>query len=267
MRDMETAKVTISSQKIKESKLTPINDNFLKTQDIVIYTIYLTEFYDLQSELLKSLNEKEIKKARRFYKDIDKKQFITYRAILKYILAAYAKIDVKNIHFGVSLNNKPFLISHPWLHFNISHSKDFAVIAISLKKVGIDIEYMSEDFDYTELLPDIFDYEEILSIENSNDKKHAFYTAWTRKESFVKALGKGIDEDFKYIPCSDGQHNINLTLLKNNENWQIVSFNLKFDYVGSIAFEELAAITHNIKFQKIPNNLHEIKNMTRLGNK
>jgi len=260
---METAKVTISKAHIKDTKIIRITDDFLNAYDIVIYTIYLPDFSNLQIELSQFLNSKEYKRAERFYKPADKNQFIISRAILKFILAAYTKMDIRNIHLGVFLNKKPFLVSHPWLRFNVSHSKDFTTIAISRKNVGIDIEYMAKDFDHAELLPDIFNHQEILSIGNSIDKKQAFYTAWTRKESFVKALGKGIDEDFKYIPCLDGQHNIDFTLLKNSENWQVISFDLNEDYVGSIAFEGLSANPKNLILQTVPNTMQELIEMTQ----
>jgi 4'-phosphopantetheinyl transferase len=41
---------------------------------------------------------------------------------------------------------------------------------------------------------------------------------WTRKEAFVKkAVGKGIDEDFKNIPCLDGQHFPNI--VQKSTSW------------------------------------------------
>jgi 4'-phosphopantetheinyl transferase len=43
------------------------------------------------------------------------------------------------------------------LHFNVSHSEDFAVIAISRKKVGVDIEFKSATFDHGAISSDIFE--------------------------------------------------------------------------------------------------------------
>ena len=263
---METANLTISTLPIYRTKMIPVNDDFLNTHDIVIYTIYLPDFSDLITELSQFLNAKELKRSERFYKHLDKNQFVISRAILKLILAAYAATDLRNIHFGTFQNKKPFLVSHPWLRFNVSHAKEFATIAVSRKNVGIDIEYMAQDFDYTELLPDIFNQHEILSIENATDKKQAFYTAWTRKEAFVKALGKGIDEDFKYIPSLDGHHTIDFTLLKNSENWQIISFDLTNNYVGSVAFEGLSIIRDGLTAQTVPFTIHELFKMTQVPN-
>ncbi|TDO97044.1 4'-phosphopantetheinyl transferase family protein [Flavobacterium sp. 245] len=258
---MKKSKLFVSFLTIKSSQLFPDKEYYLNANDIIIYNIYLPDFLNLQSDLYLFLNSIEIKKAQRFYKEIDRNRFIIYRAILKLLLGAYTKLDVKNIYLDYDFNKKPYLASHPWLHFNISHSENFATIAISRKKVGIDIEYLSDDFKYSSLLPDIFDDIERVTIQNSNDKKKTFYMLWTRKESFVKALGKGIDEDFKYIPCSDGQHYVDFSLIKNSQNWQVYTFDLTDYYLGTVAFEGLASNSNNIEMYSMPNNMKDLLKM------
>lgn len=260
---MKTSKLFISFSNIKALKLIHDKEHSLNTDDIIIYSIYLPNFIHLKTDLVEYLNSKELRRAQRFHKKSDRNGFIIYRSILKFVLAAHTKLDVKNIHLDYYTNKKPYLASHPWLHFNMSHSESFAVIAVSLNKVGIDIEYMPKDFDFIDLLPDIFVDNEILTIQNAVDKKHAFYTSWTRKEAFVKALGKGIDEDFKYIPCLDGQHNIDPTLIKTTKNWQVYSFNLQKHYLGAVAFEGLSTISKNLLLYSIPNTMKVILGMLK----
>lgn len=260
---MKTSKLFISFSNVKSTELIPDKEYSLDGNDVIIYTIYLPDFIELKSELSNYLNFKELKKAQRFYKDLDRDRYIIYRAITKFILAAYTKLNVENINFDYHLNQKPYLASHPSLHFNISHSQDFAAIAISRKKIGLDIEYMAEDFKFTDLLLDVFENEEILAIQNADNKKHAFYTSWTRKEAFVKALGKGIDEDFKYIPSLDGEHSIDPILAKNIEKWQLYSFNLAVDYLGAVAFEGLSRISKNLRIFSIPNTMKDLLMMVQ----
>jgi 4'-phosphopantetheinyl transferase len=259
---MKTSKLFISSSNIKGIKLIPSKEYSLTTDDIMIYSIYLPDFIGLKADLSKFLNSPELNRAKRFYKEIDRNRFIIYRSILKLILGAYTNLEAKNIHLDYDFNKKPYLASHPWLHFNISHSEDFAAIAISRKKVGLDIEYLSKDFKFSNLLPDIFDDNERLTIQNAIDKKNIFYTLWTRKEAFVKALGKGIDEDFKYIPCLDGQHSTDFKLIKNTQNWQVYSFNLADHYLGAIALEGLPPISKNFLWYIMPNTMNDLLKMT-----
>lgn len=255
---MKTSKLFISFSNVKSTEFIPDKEYSLDSNEIIIYTIYIPDFSDIKSELAELLNSVEMKRVKRFYKEIDKDRFIIYRSILKLVLGAYTKSSIKNIHLDYDFNKKPYLASHPWLHFNISHSEDFAAIAISRKKVGLDIEYMSKDFNFTSMLPDVFNDNETELIQNAIDKKNTFYTFWTRKEAFVKALGKGIDEDFKFIPCLDGEHNLDFSLIKNSLSWQAHSFNLEDDYLGAVAFEGLKTTSVNIKMYALT---HKIKDL------
>lgn len=260
---MPAAKLIISSLNIKREIFIPSKVYSLNTNDVLIYTIYLPDFIKLKADLIQFLTYKELNRAERFYKEIDTNRYIIYRSILKFLLSAYTKLDVKNINFDYDSNKKPYLASHPWLHFNISHSEDFAIIALSRNKVGIDVEYMSEDFSFSDMLPDVFADNEISEIQNALNKKNAFYTSWTRKEAFVKALGKGIDEDFKHIPSLDGQHIINFSLLKTTKNWQLYSFDLANHYLGAIAFECFTTLTENIVLYTMPNTMKELLKMIK----
>ncbi|MEZ7503928.1 4'-phosphopantetheinyl transferase superfamily protein [Flavobacterium sp. Arc2] len=263
---MQKSNVFISFSNIMEAPLSPNKNHSLSSNDLIIYSIYLPHFIELKSDLVKFLNSKEVERAERFHKEIDRNRFIIYRSILKFVLSAHTQLDVKSTHFDYTVNKKPYLATHPWLHFNISHSEDYAVIAISRKKVGIDIEYMSKDFDFANVVPDVFEDKEISIIQNAINKKSAFYTLWTRKEAFVKGLGKGIDEDFKYIPCLDGNHIIDSNLLKNTENWQLYSFDLAEHYLGTVAYNSLSTISENLVVYTIPNTMKDLLEMTRIRN-
>lgn len=80
-----------------------------------------------------------------------------------------------------------FLDGYDDYHFNISHSCDIVVCAISMESVGVDIEKKSifpqEIIDY------IYNDNEIKCCQNDNG---CAYKLWTRKESYLKAIGKGI---------------------------------------------------------------------------
>ena len=267
MKEMIEFNLFISFTNSVDHKSLPCKGYSLTSDDIIIYSIYLPDFISLRSELTKFLNSDEINRAERFYKKIDKDRFIIYRSILKFVLAAYTTLDITAIDFDYHVNKKPYLSSHPWLYFNISHSENYAVIAISLNKVGIDIEYISQDFDFTTLLPDVFDNNEVLAIQNADNIKHTFYKSWTRKEALVKGLGRGIDDDFKNIPSLDGHHIVDSTLLKNTEKWQVHSFELADYYLGAIAFEGLSTISKNLVLYSIPNTMKALIELAHLKNK
>ncbi len=100
--------------------------------------------------------------------------------------------------------HKPYLKDYPEVHFNLSHSGKKAICAISDKEVGCDIEEIKDPV--TEVISRCFSKEEQAYIEKSIDKREAFYRIWVAKESFLKAIGTGINDDmtrFSTIPKGD----------------------------------------------------------------
>ncbi len=79
------------------------------------------------------------------------------------------------------------------LYFNMSHSKDYALCAVSDSVLGVDIECVKTK--------DVANMERILHetenkilgfITNSEEKKKYFYECWVSKESYLKNLGCGL---------------------------------------------------------------------------
>jgi 4'-phosphopantetheinyl transferase len=95
--------------------------------------------------------------------------------------------------------NKPYLSSG--FDFSIAHSNEIVICAGAINaEIGADIEKM---------LPiEISDYEDHLTtnewnlIHKASDVQIAFYQIWTKKEALLKALGKGVNIDFKKLDVS-----------------------------------------------------------------
>ncbi len=82
-------------------------------------------------------------------------------------------------------------------HFNLSHSGDFAVCAVSPVAVGCDIQQSS----HTKMnLADRFfhprEREFVCSAESEEERQQRFCRLWSLKESFVKAVGHGFSLPF-----------------------------------------------------------------------
>jgi 4'-phosphopantetheinyl transferase len=255
---MRETKVNIKQVAIKKGTVALEESFTLEANAIIVYSIYLPNFTNIKSDLGSYLDKAESERAARFHKERDRDSFLITRSLLKIILASYTKLVVTAIHLDYQVNKKPYLSSHPWLHFNVSHSEDYAVIAISREKVGIDIEFKSDDFDHGIISSDIFENKELTFIKNASNKSNAFYTLWTRKEALVKALGKGIDENFKYIPCLEGQYNLESDLVKNSENWQLSSFEITDNYAGALAYESSSIAATAITLITMPNTMEAI---------
>lgn len=93
------------------------------------------------------------------------------------------------------------------LHFNVSHSGEYLVIAISEKPVGIDIQEPKNIRDG--MYRKVVQPEECVLI--GEDRQEDFLRLWTLKESFVKAEGKGLRISMKdyYFEVENDRYFVN----------------------------------------------------------
>jgi 4'-phosphopantetheinyl transferase len=89
---------------------------------------------------------------------------------------------------------KPYLPDYPDVHFNISHSGDWAVCAVSGQEVGVDIEKVREKEPSPALIKKVLSEREQgqLAALTGEVKKVAFYCFWTMKEAYAKREGRGL---------------------------------------------------------------------------
>lgn len=102
--------------------------------------------------------------------------------------------------FTLDDNDKPYLIEHPEIYFNISHCKDAIACVFSDSEIGIDVQEIRA---YRENLAlRVCSEKEIEQINSSTDKAREFNKLWTVKEAISKINGVGISQDLTKISVS-----------------------------------------------------------------
>jgi 4'-phosphopantetheinyl transferase len=102
------------------------------------------------------------------------------------------------VRFVYNEYGKPFISddqNRGSISFNLSHSNGMALYAVARgRRVGVDIEYMREDFASLEVAESFFSKDEFeaLKAEPIDRRTKAFFNCWSRKESYIKAIGMGI---------------------------------------------------------------------------
>lgn len=124
---------------------------------------------------------------------------------------------------------RPFLNGK--IDFNISHSGDYVVCAVSKNnRVGIDIEKIRPinipDFEYV-LTPD-----ELHQLLIDKDATATFYKIWTQKEAVIKANGKGLGISFTDIMLDQE------TAICENIKWNLTELHINYNYKSYIAVEK-----------------------------
>ena len=103
--------------------------------------------------------------------------------------------DTKGTRFERGGRGKPSLPNGK--PFNLTHAGDYAVLAVSIGSVGVDLERM-RPIDWVKISARFFHPEERAFLAQSADPQAAFFWIWTLKESYLKAEGLG----FSVSPAS-----------------------------------------------------------------
>jgi len=134
----------------------------------------------------------------RFVRAGDRARCAAARASLRVVLGKYVHADPQLLPIAAEASGKPFLASGD-IHFNMSHSDDLALIAVSRgRRVGIDIERIRGLRDMDAILDGFFSDGERASLQSrtGEERVQAFFLFWTRREAAAKAIGLGIYEAF-----------------------------------------------------------------------
>lgn len=149
----------------------------------------------LYNEFLLQISTLKRKKIKKYTQTEDKYRTLMADLLVRYIIQTKLKIDNRNIAFNYNSYGKPYLYNHNGFFFNVSHSGNWVVCITHTNEVGVDIEKVQPiDIDIYE---PIFKKEEFKDIIANNNKLYRFYELWTKKESVVKFMGKGLSIPFK----------------------------------------------------------------------
>ena len=116
------------------------------------------------------------------------------KALLSYALALHG-VDYAAEKKYKNEYGKEFLC-FPALYYNISHTETLVCAALSDKDIGVDCETLRDISDHIKIAKRFFTKNELSQIEQSGDTEYEFFTVWTKKESYVKYLGKGFAVPF-----------------------------------------------------------------------
>ena len=135
--------------------------------------------------LAERLSEHRIKKAMKYKNEKDKRLSIIAGILIDRALIKYG-LSEKNMQYSANEFGKPYFSNAEKLHFSISHSGNYSMIVMSNEEIGCDIQQITEI--KSSIADRFFCNDEIRYIKSTAD----FFRIWALKESFIKAVGKGL---------------------------------------------------------------------------
>jgi len=158
---------------------------------IDIYQVYLPDFDSSKVDLPNDIVVQSQK-----YKLVKKRhEFIVSQWIRRNVLTGYLGCNGNEIIFSATKKGRPFIVGHQQIDFNISHTKDYVVMAVAKnQKVGVDIQSIKETVDVLAIAKQYFTMSEYLwLISLTLDKQSYFFASlWALKEASLKLTGQGI---------------------------------------------------------------------------
>lgn len=221
-----------------------------------VWRIGLTLQEDQIHDCRKLLSPDENERADRFYFDRDRRQFITAHGALRAILSEYLNILPQEVAYSYAANGKPEPASglrESGIKFNLSHSKELAIVAVAQGLcVGVDLEFIDPELAIEKISRAFFSRKEISTLQAlpAERRRQAFFECWTRKEAYIKALGRGLTLPLDSIDVAFGP-GVSAALLRAEvsadelSRWSIYDIAVSESYVAALVVEgEMHRLQH-----------------------
>ncbi|HEY9750259.1 MAG TPA: 4'-phosphopantetheinyl transferase superfamily protein [Allocoleopsis sp.] len=215
----------------------------LAQDEVHVWCMALDQEPALVEQFHATLTVDEQERAAKFYFPKDRQHFIVARGLLRLILGRYLNQAPDRLRFVYNAYGKPSLEATTSLNFNLSHSKGLALLGVSGdRELGIDLEYIRTDFPFEQVAKSVFSVPEQAILRSLPEalKPEAFFNAWTRKEAYIKALGKGLsiplDQfDVAFVPGEPAVLRDVRGTWENGHNWTLQHLTPAPNYAGAIA--------------------------------
>jgi len=137
-----------------------------------------------------------------------KLQTVAGELLARYSVGHYLDKPYQEINLVFGEKGKPHIGNLADVHYNISHSGYYVVCAVSSKELGIDVERIRKvNLRIAERFFSPSEIHDLMAVEEENRMQY-FITLWTIKESYLKAIGRGLT-----------QHLNSFTIVKNGDSY------------------------------------------------
>jgi 4'-phosphopantetheinyl transferase len=161
------------------------------------------------------LSSEERVRCDRFHFDRDRQDYANAHDLLRRTLSGYDTTSPELWQFETPRGAKPFLTAGSGseacagLDFNLSHTHGLVACVVGRgTTVGIDVERLDRLRDAMSLATRFFSPAEVADLHACEQATRArrFIELWTLKESFIKAIGKGLSQPLDSFSFSLGKN-------------------------------------------------------------
>jgi 4'-phosphopantetheinyl transferase len=142
------------------------------------------------------------------------------------------EISRRCFHCDDPAHGKPFVVGAPELSFSVSHSGEFALVALAEGAVvGIDLEVVRPRSQLDRLAARVLDADALAAWTRAPapQQLERFLRTWTAKEAYLKAVGLGIATNLREV--SDAP-----------EGWTMQALDHLSAYIATVAVDQAARV-------------------------
>lgn len=165
-------------------------------------------------------------------------RWVKSRGALRLILGKHTRQAARDVAITESADTKPELVVNPLkLHFNVSHSGDFTLIALGGDPLGVDIEAVRLAFDWRSVAAHFFHPEEQRLLASAPPARGAelFFQIWTLKEACCKGAAlTSLDGMAAFFVTPEGQSIWEITSPRPRL-WHLISLEAPRGYSAALA--------------------------------
>ena len=169
------------------------------------------------------------------------------------MLSSYLGVEAGAIAFSTSEHGKPHLDGGSTIRFNLSHSRNIALLAVCDGfDVGVDVEFMRPITD--DIAGRFFSSAENAALKAlpEEDRLPSFYACWTRKEAFLKGLGTGIGgglDKFSVTLPGQGTPRLSDDGSHITAGWSVAHLEPALGYVGAVAMKTVPPLVRCFRLE------------------
>lgn len=163
------------------------------------------------------------RKAEAFRFDADRRRSVAAWLLLRQLLSERG-VDADALPVAENDCGKPYFDPPVGLHFSLSHAGDRVMAAVSDAEVGCDVERIVPiDDGMMNVCLSIAERQDLTKLSGPA-RDRMFFRLWVRKESYVKAIGRGMSIDLTTVSAAD----------EPPPGWTWQDFAFEDGYLGSL---------------------------------
>jgi len=215
----------------------------LETGAVHVWRIKLDQEDDRLERFRRMLEAHELERAGRFHFEKHRRHFIVARGFLRSVVARYLGTQPEALRFSYGSYGKPALESEHRLRFNLSHSNEVALLGVTLDaELGVDVEHIRADFASEDIAQRFFSRAEVETFNAlpKEEQVAAFFRCWTRKEAYIKAIGKGLSHPLDAFDVTLAPGTPPALLRAEDDDasrWLLTDLDAGADYAAALAIE------------------------------